>query len=678
MAERSKGLFESDGIDVGGGVVAESSSRDGARMARARRALAMAEALACSGMGARLLSEDVSQDGPRASPRESLREETGEEAPRDPRDDEREDVREDEDDAPRSQTVPGRLRRDKGVPCAAVSRPRRGKKQRVQQCARDVKRFLARRDAGVPLRVCVDAGAEGVGEFDARWPRTTEATGLHARAAMLPAECGADGAAASGLSAFALSTSVLPTSVLPTSGVPTLRIPLDDATCDAALGGGLACGALHEIQGVSFAGEPSFGLACPPDGRENEVVRDEDAWNKDAWNKDAWNKDAWSKDAWNKDAWSKDAWIVPFGCLLHIVRKAVMHPALADRSVAWIGDRVHPPRHMLRVMRHGRGAASLGVGRERPEGPHPFLDEELERRSVFVGDVPHGAVRGDRLAGEGAACPTPSKRGRAANRVDDRVRARLWCTELAIRLGAAGVIVVDGSGFDRLAWRRLQLVASAAQQGARACVEAGGGESSSGPLVLVVTPPADEGAGAADGTAAVHRLPRAPRPAHRLRTAATQWSVSAERAFGAADSGGKPDRRGCGDPFRFRWRMQLTHMRSGFRVEDAAGTATHGIPRHDDAAPHDSSSVHAAIADRSLSLPIELPRTACSDDAWNALRDRTEALHGRGLDGCEPASAPHKLQDRRIAMQLKTGAESDQFPRSLHDIHRLGWEVRSA
>ncbi len=226
-------------------------------------------------------------------------------------------------------------------------------------------------------------------------------------------------------------------------------VSLGDRALDALLGGGLLCGALHELQGCASP------FACD----------------------------------------------VPFGAILHIVRCAVRHPALAGRPVIWIGDRVCPPCMTLhsalvsRVVTRGcdqaderpaSGSDVLGLKLDGPalDGPalgDPAMDalatsdleldrwvgHDLSEYSIAVSD--HAAVR---FATGSSALARPRRSGRAPSRSASRHRSpaegatsptsvRAWCAERALRMEAAAILVIDAAGMDVSAWRRLQLAASA-------------------------------------------------------------------------------------------------------------------------------------------------------------------------------------------------------------------------
>jgi hypothetical protein len=101
--------------------------------------------------------------------------------------------------------------------------------------------------------------------------------------------------------------------------------------------------------------------------------------------------------------------------------------------------------------------------------------------------------------------------------------------------------------------------------------------------------------------------------------------------------------------------------------------------------------VHAAIANRSLFVSIDSPRTACADDAWNALRARMqpsfgqqapeahEAHESRESHESHESHEPHQSHHSRASMRLATDEEAEAlFALPASRDHRGGWEVRSA
>lgn len=603
---------------------------DGDRLARARHALATAETLAWSGMSARILTERVPDELMQEDPCRSVCGDSSENAT--------------DSDRRWHETRQGSVGTRSRKSSEVAPRPRRGKKQRVQQCARDVKRFLTARDAGVIRQGQLREGTEDVACIEVEQQCTHGGSGFQGRHSM-PLEGRRHGL--SSAQRFSLD-----------------RVSLGDEACDLALGGGLVCGALHEISGVWFAGEPPVDPARFAD--ECKIGAGD--------------------------------WIVPFGCLLHIVRRAAAHPALVGRSIAWIGNKVHPPRHMLRMLRQNRDAAMHGAKCASSVGGRLFVDHklehELEHRSVFVGDAPNGATRNERLAGGTSPWPTGARHAKKCSRLHEQSHAqsheqaheqshaRLWCAELAIRMGASGIIVVDGSGFDHLAWRRLQLAASTVHQCAQDQAEADDGVVSCGPLVLVVTPSAVD---SADDETTDRRAPFVRRLARRLRTAATQWSVRAEKAPDSMHTGISNAQQRGDTPFRFQWRMHLTHLRAGHggqvgveaeKGEDPAPPSGH---QTEVSVERDAGFLHAAIANRELSVLVGLPRTPCAEDAWEVLRGRMPTSQVRDSHDGEQILSLHKLQDRHGARRLAMDEEDDaRCSFSMPSNRHAGWEVRSA
>jgi hypothetical protein len=162
-------------------------------------------------------------------------------------------------------------------------------------------------------------------------------------------------------------------------------IPTGWADVDAALGGGLAAGGLHEWFGVEetvlkqgIKGLRDLGIKGR--GRSTSIPR--------------------------SSAPSSRQWAPPLCILVHLAWQASRND-LAPRWTVWVGRRCHPyPRVLIR----GRGE-----------------DRRLLERSLFV--APRDAA------------------------------ARLWAVELALRSPAVGSVIADGSGFDRAATQRIQLLA---------------------------------------------------------------------------------------------------------------------------------------------------------------------------------------------------------------------------
>ena len=518
-----------------------------------------------------------------------------------------------------------------GATEARLSRSRRTKAVRMQECARDIKRFLALRDSGVRAESMRPADGTAIcndgEECDARISKDSVMRPVESRA-------------------FTDSGAMRPELLaLPSArarydawrAMP--RVTLGDPGCDAALGGGLVCGALHEIQGVYF-GDP---VRLAPAGA-------------------SWNTAA--------NTAADQGWIVPFGCLLHLTRLALAHPALAGRTTAWIGSRVHPARHAMHVLHAPRLRHEIHSVRRMESF---VLDEDIANHSVCIADTPHGAADGDRMATGWSAHPAATARKSEAHPCTAQAKARLWCAEQAIRLGAAGIVVVDGSGFDQLAWRRLQRAASAAREcsadetvaddGAPLAMSA----SQCAPLILVVTPPEQwESAGVRQQGLRHDRSdrnracePASPQHPRRVRTAATQWAVHA--TFSAHRRGDAPVEACVGTSARdaslgFRWSMVLTRFRPGHGGGTDASAETEeawavGSEAPTSGHPSDAANVpplrvatrgsvvansqrmlsrstygppardvQAAIAGQLLRLRVESPRTVCTDEAWDLLR----------------------------------------------------------
>jgi len=89
--------------------------------------------------------------------------------------------------------------------------------------------------------------------------------------------------------------------------------------------------------------------------------------------------------------------------------------------------------------------------------------------------------------------------------------------------------------------------------------------------------------------------------------------------------------------------------------------------------------VHAAIANRTLSVSIDLPRTLCADEAWDVLRERTPDSRVHRLHGDVRSPSPHKLQQRWVETHLMPDGEADApFAIPLPESRHGGREVRSA
>ncbi len=347
----------------------------------------------------------------------------------------------------------------------------------------------------------------------------------------------------------------------PITPVDGLRVPLGDAD-SGGVSGGLLCGVLHEICGI-----------CMPVRR----------------------RDGAQDGAQDGPQVRGDEWIVPFGCLLHILQcirsggfvhrsnRKIDGPigrmktsvqqgtrnlsVLLERGIAWIGDKVHPHPNAL------RDDPGQGFFEGEPDA--------LLTQSVFIGDASDSR----------AACgQRPSRSGVRSGRDDAlyaRVCNRVWCVEQALRLGGAGVVIVDGSGFDSMAWRRLQLAILESSKDSSLWPCSGGACSQWGakPLVLVVTAPCAAGGLRARGC-----------------SASTRWSVHPARG---------------GD---FCWRMTLKAMRgNAFRV-------------HDDDRERACADARSLLESGALCIDIARPRASRFAQVWADLSDRmAEAIHDESI-----------------------------------------------
>ncbi len=353
----------------------------------------------------------------------------------------------------------------------------------------------------------------------------------------------------------------------PITPVDGLRVPLGDAD-SGGVSGGLLCGVLHEICGI-----------CMPVRR----------------------RDGSQDGAQDGPQVRGDEWIVPFGCLLHILQcirsggfvhrsnRKIDGPigrmktsvqqgtrnlsVLIERGIAWIGDKVHPHPNAL------RDDPGQGFFEGEPDA--------LLTQSVFIGDASDSR----------AACgQRPSRSGVRSGRdhaLYARVCNRVWCVEQALRLGSAGVVIVDGSGFDSMAWRRLQLAISESSKDSSLWPCSGGSCSQWGakPLVLVVTAPCAAGGLRSRGC-----------------SASTRWSVHPARG---------------GD---FCWRMTLKAMRgNAFRVhdDDREGEGER-VDRTQDA--------RSLLESGALCIDIARPRASRFAQVWADLSDRmAEAIHDESI-----------------------------------------------
>ena len=330
-------------------------------------------------------------------------------------------------------------------------------------------------------------------------------------------------------------------------------------------GASLACGAVHEIRGLCLDTDAHAG--APPAGPDH-------------------------------------SWLVPFGCIVHILRcMASGHPsnagcrALLDAGVVWIGDRVHPSLEGLACALQCETPTFAGDdGGVMRGSPMHAASAMQSTRGAWESALERFTFVRDAAGGTGAHPRDP-------------VPHRVWCAEQAIRMGAAGVVIVDGTGFDTLAWRRLQLAASGGSSSSPSMSAEMAGACSAGadslmgadsfsrgtdlgrtrasmptddamrPLVLVITPPE----GTCGGHAGRGGRGRASRGGGG---ASTRWSVYPSRIRRAREDGMVPSISACeqgrlhgyregngegrdSEDGHFGWRMQLDAVK---RV-DAGGAS---------------------------------------------------------------------------------------------------------
>lgn len=180
---------------------------------------------------------------------------------------------------------------------------------------------------------------------------------------------------------------------------------------------------------------------------------------------------------------------------------------------------------------------------------------------------------------------------------------RLWCAEQAVRMGAAQVVIVDGTGFSALAWRRLQLAVDAA--GTQSQMRETMHGQTAKPCVLVVTssPDGRQSAGCA---------------------ATARWSVG----LAAPDS-----ECAMGGDAAFGWRLRLMSARQfGLQGVLAGGTAETQA-RIDARDRVDQGSAMHSASERGC-IDIVMSRSAAgtrADAAWELVGARARMHADRGV-----------------------------------------------
>ena len=266
------------------------------------------------------------------------------------------------------------------------------------------------------------------------------------------------------------------------------------------------------------------------------------------------------------DTVSASYFVTPYAVLMFLAQWIASKHDGPEKSgspchVAWIGDRVHPDFHAFRAipcLKHGaehawrgaraRASSERGLSewcRHGADGKH-----DLASRSFLVRDSDRAfaPVRHGHLARNARARRT----NLARLEMDARACNRLWCAEQAIRMGAAGVLIVDGTGFSSLAWRRLQLASDAASDVAEDVMEDCAPPKSSvraglhrKPCVLVVVP--SDMRGQASGCAATARW-----SVHAAVPECIHQMHSCEMDAAAANPSGEVG---------FAWRLKLVSAR---------------------------------------------------------------------------------------------------------------------
>ena len=256
------------------------------------------------------------------------------------------------------------------------------------------------------------------------------------------------------------------------------------------------------------------------------------------------------------------------------MHRAWAHPRLAGRAIAWIGSRVCP--------------STAALSSQWVESGRVHVDESALEKSIFVQDfaLPRSNRRGERPLHDGGGGRRRAPCEGARPDASQFASARVWCAEQAIRLGAAGIVVLDGTGLDHVMWRRLQLAAASTMRGgehadgnhagenhagdetdARWNQESqrragiAGAPASGGTLVLVVTPPS------VDGRASGRDGERSGRGLRRFHGASTIWRVHACVTEHGSRAKAEASGWSCIPEWKtpgcrmLEWRMKLVHAR---------------------------------------------------------------------------------------------------------------------
>jgi len=275
--------------------------------------------------------------------------------------------------------------------------------------------------------------------------------------------------------------------------VGKVKVVPEDGTKDIQIGISLRCGAVHELCGL--CGSDTNGESVEAAYREQSASRD------DCTEAGAEAEVEAEVEAEDIAARRVLASMAPVGCVMRMLQSwasgcsgmddrhegcvrdacdsdggsaacgSMAARALVERGILWIGCRVHPDAQALWRMDAGGLVAARSI----------YLRDDGHVLSSSIMRTLHGgACNSVKTGGRDAAC----RRSMAQ---------RVWCAEQALRLGAGGVIVIDGDHFDTLAWRRLHLAAQSASQAASlgddGSLDAATAGGAPGPIVLVLTSP---------------------------------------------------------------------------------------------------------------------------------------------------------------------------------------------